>query len=132
MNAELSLFKIADVLQMPISYDGKVLSGERFAEWTSQIGLKLPMQLSATAIFFSEQVGVVAHVIGELYVMVSHNPSKSGLSLYLIDAGKLEEEITELVSPKMNLREVVEYLGDAIVKAFYHSSGKWKPLAMPK
>lgn len=132
MGTDVSLYKISDVLQMPIHYNGKVVTGERWVEWGSKVGLKIPMQLSARAIFFSEQVGVVAHVIGNLYVMVAHNPEKHGLSAYMIDGARLTDEIEEMISKKMSLREVVEYLGKAVVKAFYNTSGTWKPLSLPK
>lgn len=128
----MGMYKISDVLQMPLQYDGKAISGSRNCKWESQIGLTFPMQLSARAVFFSEQFGVVAHVLGNLYIMVSYNPERHGLSAYLIDNDKMADPIEDMVSKGMNLRDVVEYLRPAIVQGFYNTSGAWKPLTLPK
>lgn len=128
----LSLFKISDTLQMPIDYDGKTVSGECAGEWTSISGLKIPVKLTATIIFFSSQVGVIVHIVGNLYVMISHNIERNGLSAHIIDKRKLEGKKLSEISRRMNLREVVAFLGSSIIKSFSHSGSSWSVLTLPK
>lgn len=127
----LSLYKIADVLQMPLQYDGKKVLGERVGELLTTAGFKIPLQLTALTIFCSEQVGVLVQVVGNLNIMVVTNPAKQGLSAYMLDSSKFPEPSLG-IDKHMNLREVVEYLGDSVVKAFHYSSSGWKELKLPR
>jgi hypothetical protein len=133
---DLSLYKISDTLQLPFTYtDGKVSGATDFV-----VGIlpefNIPIRLTASKLFASEQVGLLAHVIGDLSILVSHYPKSGMVTAYLIDGRKLHMSGVKappelFISKKMTLKEVVSGLGDAIVAAFYFKDG-WKPLQMPK
>jgi len=127
----LSLFKIADALQMPLETTGKAVIGERKATFKSNLGFEVPLQLTARAIFYSEQVGVVVHVLGDLYLLVAHNPDQNGLSAFIIDGAMLEGDVENIVEVKWNLRNVIAEFGKAVRAAFYMKGGEWATLKIP-
>lgn len=136
MSIELSLYKISDTLQLPFTYkDGKVSgSVERLVK--SLVGVNIPIKLKAVKLFSNEQVGLLAHVIGDLFVLVSHYPKTGMVSLYLVDGNELSMDGVKtppdlFISKKMNLREVVTGLKKAIVASFYYKEG-WKKLNLQK
>lgn len=135
MSFETSLNQISDVLQLPLtSSDGKV-QGSRQATWAAG-GLSIPMTVTASKLFAGEQVGVLAHIHGDLHVVVSHYAKTGALSAYLIDGAKVKSEgvrVTPdaLISKKMSLRDVVDSLKGSIVGAFYWKNSKWQALKLP-
>jgi len=132
MGIDLSLYKIADALQVPVECNDGIVSGKRTVTIQSVIGLAMKMQLSAKVMFASSQVGVVFGVSGNLLVLVAHNPDKNALSFYIIDKSCLEYDVKDLLGKKATLREAVEILRPAIVKSFYNTKGEWKTLTLPK
>ena len=135
MSIELSLYKIADAFQLPLSYkDGKV-SGQRVANWNC-LGVALEFTVEATKLFSGEQIGVLVHVMGDLYTIVAHYPKTGSVSAYLIDGSKLEMDGVKsppdlFISKKMTLREVVDALRSSIVGAYYWKNDQWKALRLP-
>lgn len=127
-----SLYKLSDVLQIPLRYDGRgTVSGESDVEYRLLSNLMLPLQLSAEAIFVREQIGVLAYISGNLYIMVAHNPLKGGLSAFLIDSERLDEAPQNLIQKNMNLREAVGAVRTAIVAAFVLQDGQWRTFTLP-
>lgn len=136
MSIDLSLYKIADAMQMALKYQNGKVSGEQCMTWET-MGQKLPFTLKAEKLFAGEQVGVLFHVMGDLYIIVSHFPKTGTVSIYMVDGSKTKINGVKcapekLISKKMILKEVVESMGPALVKAHYWKQGEWKPLALPK
>lgn len=137
MAIDLSLFKLADVLQLPITYkDGKI-EGERAGVLTTSVGLTLPFTLRAVKLFANEQCGLLAHIRGDLYIIVSHFPHTGGLSAYLLDADKLYMDGVKappelFISKRHSMKEVFDALKVSMVTSFRWSGDKWKVLQLPK
>ncbi len=137
MSIELSMYKFADVLQVPLSYkDGKVQGGGKGVFKTSIAGLEIPIHVRVVKMFLNEQCGVLADLIGDLSLLVSHYPKTGVVSAYVIDKGKLIMDGVKtppdlFFSKNMNLIEVVRSLRRAIVQAWYYKSGAWYPLTIP-
>lgn len=136
MSIELSLYKLSDSLQLPFTYrDGKVKgSVERVVK--TIVGLDLKVNLKAVKLFANEQVGILAHVMGDLSILVSHFPKTGMVSAYFINNNALYMDDVKappelFISKKMSLKEVVGGLQSAIVASFYFKDG-WKPLKLPK
>jgi len=132
---DLSLYKLADALQIPLTYNQGKIGGSQAVRW-SIIGGEIPFTMIANKIFATEQVGIIAHVMGDLHVIVSHFPQSGTVSAYLVDASKSKLDGVKIapdkaISKKMTLREVVDTLRPAIVAAYYWKQDKWRPLALP-
>lgn len=135
MSIELSLYKIADAFQIPLTYKDGTVSGGRVANWKC-LGVTLEFTVEASKLFSGEQVGVVVHVMGDLYAIVAHYPKTGSVSAYLLDGNKLEMEGVKsppdlFISKKMTLKEVVDSLRGAIVGAYYWKNDLWKELRLP-
>lgn len=135
MSFDTSLAHISDALQIPIHFANGTASGVRGLVWNCA-GFPVPMSISVSKLFTGEQVGVLAHIHGDLHVVVSHYPKTGALSAYLIDGDKVRCDgvaVTpdSLISKKMGLREVVESLRGAIVGAYYWKNHKWQSLKLP-
>ena len=137
MAIDLSLFKLADVLQLPITYrDGKI-EGGRAGVLTTSVGLSIPFSLRAVKLFANEQCGLLAHLRGDLYIIVSHFPQTGGVSAYLLDADKLYMDGVKappelFISKRHCMKDVFEALKVSIVTSFRWGGGQWKTLQLPK
>lgn len=137
MSIELSLYKIADAMQVPLKYEGGTISGGGKTEIAMGAGIKVPVELKATAIFQSEQVGVLFDVAGDLGILVAHYPKSNAVSAYLIDKSKTEVQgirvnPVQLIAKKATLIGAVKALKMAIVASFFYKSGGWAVLPLPK
>ena len=136
MDMRLSLYKIADALQIPLDYaDGKV-TGQRGATFSPVKGLVLPLDFTVSKLFSGESCGVVAHVLGDLYLVVGHFPKTGAVSAFLIDGDKVVEEGMKIpphlcISASMGLKEVIGTLRKSIVSSFVFKDRKWSPLKLP-
>lgn len=136
MDLGLGLNKIADALHLTIKYDAGKVSGTQALTVTTPIGLNIPVKMKAQKVFVNGTIGLLVHLIGDLYVVVAYYTKKGSMSLYYIDKGKLTMDgvITppELFFTKtMELREVVNALRKSIVSSFFWKDGKWKSLSLP-
>lgn len=137
MGIDLSLYKIADALQIPITYrDGKA-TGERGASVKTLLGFDLPFTIKAVKLFMNDQCGLLAHIRGDLYIIVSHFQQTGSISAYLIDAGELSMDGVKappelFISKSFGLPEVYAALKDSMVAAFSWKGDQWKPLKLPK
>lgn len=137
MGVDLSLYRLADALQLPFTYDNGTVSGSRKGVLTGPGGIEMDFTITAEKFFSAEQQGLLAHVMGDLHVVVSFFPKSGITSLYLVDASKLTmggERIAprNLVMSHNGMRDVFISLGAAITAAFSWRDGKWKPLALPR
>lgn len=137
MSIELSLYKLADALQIPLDYqDGKVSGSMTGKLKTTVAGLEIPITAKATKLFMNDQCGVVADIAGDLAVIVAHYPKTGSVSAYLLNKDKLMMDGVKappdlFISKKMTLMEVMQSVRKAVVRAFYYKDGKWKPLTLP-
>ena len=123
---------LADVMQLPLSYkDGKI-TGYRSGTFMPMPGVTLPLEIRAAQHFAGEVVGLIAFVMGDLYLMAGHMESTNVVSAFLIDASKLSNKPEVLIHPKMDLRDVVGILKAGMVASFVHKAGKWSLLKLPK
>lgn len=129
---ELSLFKIADVLQLHLTVAGTNVTGKRTITIPLCAGFDFPVTITAKALFTKEQVGVLVHIAGDLYAVVAHYPKTGSVTMFLIDSSKVNRNVEALISPRMSLQEAVASLGSSVVKAFHWSSNKWSVLRLPK
>lgn len=136
MDMKNSLFKIADALQIPLDYaDGKV-TGQRGATFSPVAGLSLPLDFTVSKLFSGESCGVVAHVLGDLYIVVGHFPKTGAVSAFLIDGSKVVEEGVKIdpclrITSTMGLKEVIQSLKKSVVASFVHKDRKWSTLKLP-
>lgn len=132
MSIELALFKLSDILQIPLTYDRGRVSGELSGKLPAISGLNIPFTVKAVKLFYQEKCGVLASVMGDLSLLVTYNPKTGMASAYLIDNTKTQvagaKSMPEVCfSSKMDLHEVIAALRSGIVKAFYYKEG-WQVL----
>lgn len=137
MSIDLSLYKLSDMLQVPLSYTKGKLVGEVVGKLLTSVGLVLPLHVKALKLFSSDQTGAVFHILGDLYVVASHYPKMGGLSLFIVDNAKLIERVqcsnpADLITSSMGLKEVMDALRPGIVGAFHYNKQEWKKLTLPK
>lgn len=136
MSIDLSLYKLADMLQVPLKYANGKLVGEVVGTLLTSVGLVIPLHIKALKLFSSDQTGVIFHIMGDLFVVAAHYPKLGGLSLFLIDGSKVSEgpksDPSELISKGMGLKEVMDALRPGIVGAFHYNKQEWKKLTLPK
>lgn len=137
MDLPLIMYKLVDVLKTPITIQGGKVSGHSSATITLAPGITTKITVKVLKMFSNEQVGVLAHIRGDLFILVSYNPNGGGMSAYLIDGTKCYSDEGVLVAPTAkfstsnNLRQVVESMKPAIVAAFFRKSGDWGKLSLP-
>jgi hypothetical protein len=138
VNFENALTRIADVLQVPLEYsEGKAYTNAVF-HYEPLPNLNLPVKIKPVKVFMHEQVGVVLHLIGHLYLMVGHFEKTNSTTAFLINQAKLEIEGGAIARPEMllnskgSLKEAVDALRGGIVKSFVWKSTRWEPLKLPK
>jgi hypothetical protein len=135
-----SLDRIADVMQVPLVYDSKItppIDGKGKAHYAPLPGLDIAFTVRAEKLFYSDQVGVLFHVLGSLWAMVAHYDKTNSTTMFLIDGGKVGVDGTMITPDKMinkkgNLMEAVDILRPAIVKSFIFKGGVWTKLPLPK
>ena len=136
MDIKMSLYKIADALGITLEYeDGKVT-----AQSTGTLPLlpllDLTMPLKVNKFFANEVCGVIAHVVGDLHLIVSHYNRTNIVSVFIIDGSKLEMEGVKtppelFVTKSMSLKQVVNALRVGIVSSFVWKDRTWGPLKLP-
>lgn len=137
MSADVSLFRIVEVLQVPLGLrNGALVGGGKGRMKTTIDGLELDLEIIPLRMFLNEQCGVLVRVVGDLSLVVSYFQKTGMLSLFVIDEGILRRKYSvtseALISAKMSLKGVVTSLGESIVGSFYCRSNQWKTLTLPK
>lgn len=132
---DASLYKVADVVQVPITYDGHVASGSRTGAFNLLPTLDVEMTVKVMKIFHGAQVGVLFHVLGDLYIVVAHYDKSGVTSAYLVDGAVVLKStgrsVEDCIAKHMILRGVVDTIRKGVVKAFYWKDTVWKPLSLP-
>lgn len=134
MNVSLSLYKIADALQVPLDYQDGVVSGGGVVSFPPVGDLpEFKFCLTPLKIVVSEQVFVLFSVAGDLHLMVSHYPQTSAVSLFFIDGAGIKLQgkktpVPHVLENVADLRAAIGRLKEALVGAFFYSGGQWKPL----
>lgn len=137
MEVMTSLYKISDALGIPLLWDKGELSGRSENGVFSPLpGLDFPILITAKKIFANDTVGVLAHVAGDLYVLVSHFYKTNSVSAFLIDGGKLSMDGVQappelFISKGMSLREVIAAVRVGVVSSFVWKNRQWEPLKLP-
>lgn len=133
VNFEAALTRIADVLQVPLEYvDGKAYT-KAVMHYEPLPGLALSAQIKPVKVFMHEQVGVVFHLIGHLYLMVGHFEKTNATTAFLINQAKLDIDGVMprpemLLNSKGTLKEAVDVLKAGIVKSFLWKGTRWEPI----
>lgn len=136
MDIPNSLNKIADTLKMRIDYaDGKASGSTKF-QFTPLPGLAIDIDMQVKKLFASDAVGVLAHVMGDLHIVVTHLGKTNAVNVFLVDGNKLEMDGVKtppemFISKQMDTRQVVSSLRKAIVTAFLWKDRKWSVLKLP-
>jgi hypothetical protein len=134
---EKGLSRIADVLQVPLEYsDGKAFTNAVF-NFEPLPDLNLPVKVKPVKVFMHDQVGVVFHLMGHLYLMVGHFEKTNSTTAFLINQAKLDIEGVMarpdmLLNSKGSLKEAVDALRPGIVKSFVWKGTRWEVLKLPK
>lgn len=124
---------LSDLLQMPLQFDGNVIEGEASFKVELLPGLHLPVQLIAKAVFNGVQTGVLVKAVGHLQLVAAYNPSKQGLSVFLLDYALSKGVLSDMILPTDGLADIMPLIRPHIIKAFYNAPGKgWSPLKLPK
>ena len=136
MDIKTSLFKISDALGITLEYqDGKITAAETGTLPLLPL-LDLTIPLKVNKFFANEVCGVIAHVIGDLHLIVSHYNRTNIVSVFVIDGSKLEmggvKSPPELfVASTMSLKQVVNALRSGIVSSYVWKDRQWGPLKLP-
>jgi len=136
MDVATSLNKIADTLQININYEDGKVSGVTDMLYCPLPGLSIPVKLTLQKFFANETVGVVAHVIGNLYIVASHLNQTGVVNVFLIDGSRLEvvgvrTPPEALISKTMGIKQVVAALRGAIIKSYLWKDRRWSVLNLP-
>lgn len=134
--SSVAMYKIADTMQVPLHGTGtKDFGGsQKFHFNGEQSSFSLPFTVAARKMFSNQQTGVLFHVMGDLWTLVAYNDEHQAASLFFIDASRCEDAAgyytpTDALHAKMTLRETIQHLGVAVVKAYARRHGaKWEPL----
>lgn len=132
---EGSLSKISDTLMIPLEYSGGNVKGSMNGKIRTPLGFDLPVSVKALKLFYSDQCGVLFHISGDLYMVVSHYPKLGGVCAFLIDGTKLRLG-GKIMSPdlfiekRMTLKAVITALKPGLVQAFHLSGNKWSVLRL--
>lgn len=132
MNAQMSLYKIADATQIPLTLTDGVISGAAKIRVELAVGLSIPLQMTAIKIFQDgNHVGVLFHVRKDFYVIVAHYQAKGAVSMFFVDKSKLKQGSPEnIIGKNMGLKAVVDALSTSVVQAHYYQNGSWKKMVL--
>jgi len=131
MDISLSLYKISDALGIPLHYDNGTISGSAPGKFKVMDGLELPITIEAQKLFFNETCGVLASVMGDLCILVTHYRRTSTVSAFLIDSTKTNMPPKDMFSKQDTMKRVVSLLRPGIVASFIFKDHKWSPLKLP-
>lgn len=132
-----SLNRIADVLQVPLAYSKSLgITGGGVVSIPMDGGKNLELKVRPRFLFNQEQVGVIFHVAGQLYVMVAFFEKTGALSAYVLDGSVLKEgehvyPPEDFIRSNHSLRDVIGALQHSIKASYYRKEGCWKPLKIP-
>lgn len=130
---EMSLYKIADAIQIPLQCKGNTVIASGRLRVMLQPGLEIPLVINAVKLFQGTHVGVVFHIRGDLYLIVAHYQKSSVVSAFLVDQSKVVGGLaTPMIRNDMGLKEVIDTLGKGVVRSLYYKKDAtaWLPLKL--
>lgn len=128
------LYRLSDVLQIPLKFEDGTMTGERSARVSlGGLGAAIKMNLRVVGYFSGEQTGVLIHVMGDLYVISAYFPSMQSTSLLLIDGEKAggEKKMLRVLSKSQRLQDFYSVFKRAINGGFLWGDNAWKRLSLP-
>lgn len=133
MDMGLALYKFADALHLDLKYEAGKVKGSTPIIIKTPLGLELKGTVKALKIFANETVGLLVHVMGDLYMVAAYYQKTGATTLFIVDGNKLSMDGVKsppelFISGTMGLREVVDSIKPSIVGSFVWSSGVWKTL----
>lgn len=132
MDIQMSLNKIADAIQVPLTYANGQVSGSAEMVYSPLPGIKLPVTLTIKGLFANQVVGVIGHVVGDLHIVVTHFYKTGVVSVFLVDGREWKDrEPHEVITPLMPLTDVVAALRKNIVASFIWKDRRWSTLKLP-
>jgi hypothetical protein len=133
MDFQTSLNKIADTLRIQIDYANGEVSGSTKMQFSPVPGLTIPVTLKLLKVFSNDAVGVMAHVVGDLYLVASHFPKTATVSVFLIDKSSLgiQSSPDTLIHKSMTIKSVIGALRQGVAQAFLYKDRKWSTLKLP-
>lgn len=127
----LSLQEVSSVLKIPLTIeDGKILGSGLFELKLKD--MKVKFDVEAKALFNSEQLGVLFHISGDLYLLVAHYYHTKISSAFLLDSSKAIVKLEKLIKPNATLKETVDAIKHTVVASFYNKNYEWHKLTLPK
>lgn len=127
----IGLSVISDVIKLPLTItDGKITGGGTFE--LSMGTCNALFNVEAKALFNSEQIGVLFHVQGDLYILVAHYEHTKISSLFIIDKSKSKVSLESMIEPNATLKEAIDGIKHTVVSAFYYKNFEWKKLTLPR
>jgi hypothetical protein len=132
-----SMDRIADATQVPLEYrEGKV-SGKASALYSPIPSLTLQFNLHAEKLFFNEQVGVLFHVMGDLYLLAAHFEKTETVTAFLVDGMAIDVDgiqvfPQDVIKKEFTLKQAVDTLKPGIVKSFIwdRADKKWNTMKL--
>jgi hypothetical protein len=136
MADDLSMYKIADAMQIKLEISGKEVKGQKDATFTPYPGLSLPVSITAKKMFKNGAAGVVFHVMGDLHMVVAYYSKTGAVSAFLIDGTKLkmqgiQQPPENMISKTMTLKDVVDAIKVGVVSSFIWKDRQWRALKLP-
>lgn len=129
-----SLYRISDIMNVTLRVKGTEVSGSQMAKVPSgDFGL-MPVNVTALALYSNAQTGVLFHLGGLLYAVVSHYPKTSGVCLFLFNGKTLgadPKQVAGKFNPEMNLDQVFALIRRDVVAAFQYTNHTWKSVKLP-
>lgn len=134
-NVSQSLTRLSDALAVPLKYDNGDITGSCSVHIPATPTFpEVILDLKALQIVVSEQVFVLFHVSGDLYLIASHYPATGAVSVFLLDGAKLKlsskSAARGILAGVDSIRTMVQKLNHSLVCAFYYLGGAWKPLKL--
>lgn len=123
---------ISRIMNVPLQVTNDSVTGDAKVFITLPTGDALPLIVTATTSFYNEQLGVLFHIRGDLYILVSHWARTTSSSLYILDASKCSSKLEDLISPTYELRTAFSALRKAVKAGYHYKNGAWRTLTLPK
>ena len=122
--------KLANCLQMRLTYkDSEIIGADINRRIPLAPGLDAPAECYVIGCLLSDSVGVLDHLIGDAYLLVSYFPKTGSLSAHLIDQ-RLLKDGSFGIKKNFSIRQAYDVLKPAIAKSFLMQNNHWKPLLL--
>lgn len=132
MGIEVSLFALTDATQVPLTYSKGTITGKANASVSLPTGLKLKLPITVKASFISTHVGVLLHVVGELYVVAAYYPPTGAVAVLLLDGSKIDGGPESTIGATSDFVSIVDRLRPSITCAYARRGSEWNVLSIKK